>query len=128
MAKIALDLINPDSSLISLSLKPRIKWYPFIMAIASFSLALGSLFMIVTGIILEKSIQLWNQSGLTAGISIYQLDWWLIPVGVLGIYGGVFNITQATTHAWYTENLDKDVNTKGVVILKPISDIDLRLL
>lgn len=124
MGKTAIGSVDPDTSLISLSLKPRKKWLPFVTAIFSYSAAIACGIILAMNILLLDALNALYTAGLLSEPPKEEIGWWLIPVGVLFVYWGVSNTTQATKSAWYTKHVDKDINTEGVVILKPISKSD----
>ena len=124
--KTAIGTIDSNDSLISLSLKPRRNWYSFIIAIVNFCSALvGIAVVVIKWIIYEISEVLYLQ-GIISEAPTEQYDWLMIALVVFVVLVGVNETTNVKKSFWLTKDLDKDINTKDVVILRPIAKSDLK--
>lgn len=126
MMRTASSTIDPDSALISLSLKPRRNWTSFITAIFGFCGACFCIVVIVIEMLTYDLLERFYLLGLIAEAPTEKYDWLLIALVVLMIFIVINETTKATKSFWFTKDVDKDINTKDLVILRPISKSDLR--
>ncbi len=123
--KSAIGTIDEGDSLISLSLKPRTNWNSLCLAVFHFCVAL----MGVTALAIEivrymLDIHLYN-TGIISEAPVSDISWWFIAITVLTVGFGINETAKARKHAWLTVDINKDINSNDVVILKPISKSDL---
>ena len=126
MMSTATGTIDSNDSLISLSLKPRRNWYSFIMAIVNFCFALVGIAVVVMKWIIYEISEVLYLQGIISEAPTEQYDWLMIALVVFVVLMGVNATTNVKKSFWLTKDLDKDINTKDVVILRPIAKSDLK--
>ncbi|MFH1031843.1 MAG: hypothetical protein V1767_04720 [Chloroflexota bacterium] len=112
---------SSDSSFISLSLKPKIDWFHLLQGV--FLLAIG-----LSGVVVLVIIWLFNtliRLKLLPSASGIEIDFWVVIIPLFTLCWVINEITQTRKFVWLTKNVQKDIDTKDVIILKPISKSDL---
>ena len=97
------DMHDFGRSYISVSTKPRLKWWKFIES---------ALFIIIgIGYAIE-------------GGSLFS-GYHSLIIGLLLVCYGIWNLTQSISFVWETKDIGKDLNTEGVFVLQSLSWEDL---